>query len=166
MCVALAALEAVVLVTGPGGERSIPIAEFHRLPGDSPHLDTSLGPDELITGVRLPAEGFPDHYTYLKIRDRASYAFALVSVAAALEVDDEEHVTDVRVAWGGAAHKPWRARTVEERLRGGPVDEQRVREAVRAELEAATTSSGTAYKLAMLEGLTARALTRLAGGAR
>ena len=84
MCVALAALEATVQVAGPGGERAIPFAEFHRLPGDEPELDTNLGPSELITAVELPAEGFAKHYTYLKLRDRLSYAFALVSVAAAL----------------------------------------------------------------------------------
>ena len=107
MCVALAALEAVVRVTGPGGERSIPIAEFHRLPGDSPHIDTTLGAGELITAVLLPAEGFPEHFAYLKIRDRTSYAFALVSVAAALRIDGGK-IAEARIALGGVAHKPWR----------------------------------------------------------
>src|SRR4030095_7887906 len=86
MCVALAALEAVVHVTGKNGERTIPLAEFHRLPGDTPHIDTNLRPDEIITSIDLPPKGFADHYAYLKVRDRTSYAFALVSVAVALEV--------------------------------------------------------------------------------
>ena len=120
MCVALAALEAVVFVTGPGGDRSIPIAEFHRLPGDSPHLDTTLGPDELITAVRLPAEGFPEHHAYLKVRDRTSYAFALVSVAAALRMDGAK-IAEARIGLGGVAHKPWRDPDAEAILRGaGP----------------------------------------------
>src|SRR5213076_1353241 len=97
MCVALAALEAVVGVTGPGGERTIPFAEFHRLPGDTPHLDTNLQAGELITAVDLPAKGFAGHHTYLKVRERTSYAFALVSVAAALEMDGDT-VTEARLA--------------------------------------------------------------------
>ena len=114
MCVALAALEAVVHVTGPDGERAIPFAEFHRLPGDTPHLDTNLGPDELITAVDLPAEGFAEHYAYLKVRDRASYAFALVSVAAALR--DRRRHDQPRPASpsGGVAHKPWRDPAAED----------------------------------------------------
>ena len=117
MCVALSSLEAVVRVTGPDGDRSIPMAEFHRLPGDSPHLDTTLGPGELITAVSLPAEGFRDHYSYLKIRDRTSYAFALVSVAAALRMDGGT-IAEARVTLGGVAHKPWRDPDAEAILRG------------------------------------------------
>ena len=107
MCVALAALEAVVHVTGPRGERAIPFADFHRLPGDTPQLDTNLQPDEIITAVELPAEGLRRHYSYLKVRDRLSYAFALVSVAAALEMDGGT-IREARLALGGVAHKPWR----------------------------------------------------------
>ncbi|MCI0458063.1 MAG: xanthine dehydrogenase family protein subunit M [Gemmataceae bacterium] len=117
MCVALAALEAVVRVTGPGGPRTIPFAEFHRLPGDTPHLDTNLHADEIITAVELPAKGFAEHYAYLKVRERTSYAFALVSVAAALEMDGST-VQEARVALGGVALKPWRDRQAEALLRG------------------------------------------------
>ena len=127
MCVALAALEAVVRVTGPGGERSIPFAEFHRLPGDSPHLDTTLEPGELITAVDLPAEGFPEHHAYLKIRDRTSYAFALVSVAAALRMDGGK-IAEARIALGGVAHKPWRDPDAEAILRGAEPTEGQLRE--------------------------------------
>jgi xanthine dehydrogenase YagS FAD-binding subunit len=117
MCVALAALEAVVRVTGPGGERAIAFAEFHRLPVDTPHLDTNLADDEIITAVDLPAQGFPEHHAYLKVRDRASYAFALVSVAAALEMDGDT-ITEARLALGGVAHRPWRDRDAEALLQG------------------------------------------------
>jgi xanthine dehydrogenase YagS FAD-binding subunit len=117
MCVALAALDAVVRVTGPRGERTIPFAEFHRLPGDTPHLDTNLAADEIITAVDLPAQGFAEHHAYLKVRDRASYAFALVSVAAALAMDGDT-IKVARVALGGVAHKPWRDRGPEALLHG------------------------------------------------
>ncbi|KMY85094.1 Periplasmic aromatic aldehyde oxidoreductase, FAD binding subunit YagS [Candidatus Paraburkholderia calva] len=108
MSVALAALDAVVRVSGPQGERTIPFAEFHRLPGERPDLDTTLAPGELITAVDLPPPLFARHSKYLKVRDRASYAFALVSVAAALQMDSNT-VTSARIALGGVAHKPWHA---------------------------------------------------------
>jgi xanthine dehydrogenase YagS FAD-binding subunit len=117
MCVALAALEASVQVTGTSGDRTIPFAEFHRLPGDTPQIDTNLGPDEIITSIDLPAKGFADHYAYLKVRDRTSYAFALVSVAAALEMDGDT-ITETRLALGGIAHKPWRSVDAEAMLNG------------------------------------------------
>ena len=117
MCVALAALEAVVRVTGKDGERTIPFADFHRLPGDTPNIDTTLRPDELVTSIDLPRKGFADHYAYLKVRDRASYAFALVSVAAALELDGDT-ITETRLALGGVAHKPWRDADAEAMLNG------------------------------------------------
>ena len=117
MCVALAALDAVVQVTGPGGDRAIPFDDFHRLPDDRPDVDTNKRPDELITAVDLPVEGFRDHYSYVKVRDRASYAFALVSVAAALRMDGDT-IAEARVALGGVAHKPWRDRAAEASLRG------------------------------------------------
>ena len=119
MCVALAALEAIVHVTGLEGDRAIPFAEFHRLPGDAPHLDTTKRPDELITAVELPAEGFATHHAYRKVRDRASYAFALVSVAAGLRMDGET-IGEARLALGGVAHKPWRDRSAERSLQGQP----------------------------------------------
>ena len=108
MCVALAALDATVQVQGTGGERSIPMNDFHRLPGDTPQIETSLRPDELITAIHLPPLAFAKNSRYRKVRDRASYAFALVSVAAALEIEDGT-IRNVRLALGGVAHKPWRA---------------------------------------------------------
>ena len=119
MSVALAALEAVVHLTGSQGERTLPFAELHRLPGDTPHLDTNVRPDELIVAIELPPRGFPDHFMYLKVRDRQSYAFALVSVAAALEMDGD-HIREGRLALGGVAHKPWRNREAEALLQGKP----------------------------------------------
>lgn len=108
MCVALAALQATVNVMGVQGERQIPFEQFHRLPGDAPQRDTTLHQDELIVSVDLPAQGFGSHYSYLKIRDRLSYAFALVSVAAALRLDKQGTIAEARVALGGVAHMPWR----------------------------------------------------------
>jgi xanthine dehydrogenase YagS FAD-binding subunit len=117
MCVALAALEAKVHVTGPAGERVIAFDDFHRLPGNTPQLDTNLHPNEILTAVELPAQGFARNYSYLKIRDRLSYAFALVSVAAALELEDGT-IKEARLALGGVAHKPWRDKAAEAALRG------------------------------------------------
>ncbi len=117
MCVALAALEAVVNVTGSNGDRSIPIAEFHRLPGNTPWLDNNLQPDEVITSVDLPAKGFPKYFDYVKLRDRSSYAFALVSVAIGIELEGNT-ISDIRIALGGVAHKPWRKPDAEDFLKG------------------------------------------------
>jgi xanthine dehydrogenase YagS FAD-binding subunit len=117
MCVALVALEAVVRVTGKDGDRTIPFADFHRLPGDTPQVDTNLRRGEIITSIDLPRKGFADHYAYLKVRDRTSYAFALVSVAAALEMDGDT-ITETRLALGGVAHKPWRDVDAEAMLTG------------------------------------------------
>jgi xanthine dehydrogenase YagS FAD-binding subunit len=117
MCVALAALDATVSVSGPRGERTIPFLSFHRLPGDEPEKDNTLLKGELITAVTVPYNNFQKHAYYLKIRDRASYAFALVSVAAALEMKDGT-IRQARVALGGVAHKPWRAATAEKFLAG------------------------------------------------
>lgn len=119
MCVAMAALQAVVNVVGPQGQRHIPFDEFHRLPGDTPQKDNTLDPGELITSIDLPAQGFADHYSYLKIRDRLAYAFALVSVAAALRLDNRGHIAEARIALGGVAHKPWRRPAAEKLLVGG-----------------------------------------------
>lgn len=162
MAVAMAALDAVVVVHGPQGERRVPVRDLHRLPGDRPDLDTVLEHGDLVTGVELPFTDAARCSTYLKVRDRASYAFALVSVAAALELDGDV-VRDVRIAWGGVAHKPWRATAAEEALTGQAVDEDAVRAAVDAELADATTTDQTAYKLPMLRGATTRTLLRLAG---
>ena len=117
MCVALAALEAVVRVQGPDGERTIDFADFHRLPGDQPELDNTLKPGELITAIDLPKRGFEKHFTYLKLRDRASYAFALVSVAVGLEMEGST-IKTARFALGGVAHKPWRDPEAEQMLEG------------------------------------------------
>jgi len=117
MCVALAALDAVVHVQGPDGSRQINFADFHRLPGNMPQLDNTLNDAELITGIELPAKGFSQNYSYLKLRDRNSYAFALVSVATVMEIADDE-IKDIRIALGGVAHKPWRVKTAEEFLIG------------------------------------------------
>lgn len=108
MCIALAALEAVVNVSGPNGNRSIAFADFHRLPGDRPDLDNTLEKGEIITSIDLQAEGFPDHYSYLKLRDRHSYAFALVSVATAFKLNGNV-IESARIALGGVAHQPWRS---------------------------------------------------------
>ncbi len=115
MCVALAALGAIVQVVGTGGARSLPFEDFHRLPGDHPEIDTTLATDEIITSVDLPATGFAGHSAYIKVRDRQSYAFALVSVAAGLEIADGL-ITKAGVALGGVAHKPWRNSQLETEL--------------------------------------------------
>lgn len=121
MCIALAALDATVDVEGADGKRSIPMALFHRLPDQEPQHDNAMKPGELVISVTIPASNFGQHHTYLKIRDRLSYAFALVSVAAAIEVKDGE-IADVRVALGGVAHKPWRDRNAEQQLIGSRAD--------------------------------------------
>jgi xanthine dehydrogenase YagS FAD-binding subunit len=117
MSVALAALDALVHIAGPSGERTMALTDFHRLPGDTPHIDTNLGAREIITAIELAPGGFARNYSYLKIRDRLSYAFALVSVAAALELDGNA-ISQARVAVGGVAHKPWRSLEAEKALRG------------------------------------------------
>ena len=145
MCVALAALDATVHLQGATGVRTLPFIEFHRLPGDTPDLDTVLEPGELITAVELPALPLAANSSYRKVRDRASYAFALVSVAAALELDGDR-IKDVRIALGGVAHKPWRALKAEASLRGGPATEQAFRAAAQAELADAAPLRDNAFK--------------------
>ncbi|GHA48131.1 FAD-binding molybdopterin dehydrogenase [Salinimicrobium marinum] len=112
MCVALAALEAKVNVTGPNGERNIPFEDFHRLPGDHPEKDTNLSKDEIITSIDLPANGFAENFSYIKNRDRASYSFALVSIAVGLEMKGNK-IKEARIVLGGVAHKPWRNKEAE-----------------------------------------------------
>ncbi len=162
MAVALCALEAEVLVAGPDGQRRIPIADFHRLPGDDPQRDTVLEHGELVTAVELPPLPFAKVSTYRKVRDRASFAFALVSVAAALDVEDGR-VRDSRIAFGGVAHKPWRALAAEEALRGQPPTEERFRAAADAELERAEPVAGNAFKVPMLRNTLVAVLRGLAG---
>jgi xanthine dehydrogenase YagS FAD-binding subunit len=146
MCVALAALDATVRVRGMGGERAIPIVELHRLPEDTPQIDTTLQPGELITAVELPPMPFARHSLYRKVRDRASYAFALVSVAAALAVEDEK-IVNVRLALGGVAHKPWRAVTAERVLVGATASEEMFKTAVAEELKPARGYKHNAFKI-------------------
>ncbi|RZA24967.1 MAG: xanthine dehydrogenase family protein subunit M [Proteobacteria bacterium] len=117
MCVALAALKATVNVSGSSGDRVIALADFHKLPGLTPHIDSTLSSNEIITSVDLPAEGFSSHYHYLKIRDRLSYAFALVSTAVGLKIEGDG-ILEARIAFGGIAHKPWRIPEAEELLKG------------------------------------------------
>jgi xanthine dehydrogenase YagS FAD-binding subunit len=161
MCVALAALEAVVRVTGPDGDRAIPFAEFHRLPGDTPHLDTNLRPDEIITAVDLPAKGFAEHHAYLKVRDRQSYAFALVSVAAALEMDGDT-ITEARLALGGVAHKPWRDRQAEALLHGKGATRDNFRPVAEALLRDATGFGHNDFKVELAKRAIVRALSQAA----
>jgi xanthine dehydrogenase YagS FAD-binding subunit len=158
MNVALAALDAVVRVQGPGGERQIPIADFHRLPGTTPNVDTNLRDDELIVAVDLPATPFATRSHYLKIRDRASYAFAIVSVAAALEVDASRKITAARIALGGVAHKPWRAQKAEEQLVGKTVDEKTFQAAAETELSAAKGYAHNSFKIELAKRTIVRAL--------
>jgi xanthine dehydrogenase YagS FAD-binding subunit len=167
MCVALAALDAVVQVEGPRGARAIPFADFHRLPGDTPQVDTNLGRDELITAIDLPAasSAFAGHSHYLKVRDRASYAFALVSVAAALEVR-EGVIKQARIGMGGVAHKPWRAREAELALTGARVDEQSFRRAAEAAMRAARGYEHNGFKMELGRRAIVRALTVAAGEGR
>jgi xanthine dehydrogenase YagS FAD-binding subunit len=146
LCVAFAALDAVVHVEGRGGARTLPFGELHRLPGDRPDLDTVLAAGDLITAIELPAMPFAATSTYRKVRDRASYAFALVSVAAALDVVDGQ-VRDVRIALGGVAHKPWRATKAEALLRGGPATEAAFRAAAIAELADARPLRDNGFKI-------------------
>jgi xanthine dehydrogenase YagS FAD-binding subunit len=161
LAVALAALDATLVVHSEAGERRVPFGDLHRLPGRHPEHDTTLQHGDLITAVELAPGPLARGSTYYKARDRASYAFALVSVAAALQLDGDR-VADVRIAWGGVAHKPWRASRAEDALRGQPFSEQAVREAAAAELADAVTSAESAYKPAMVRATTAYVLGRLA----
>ncbi|NJC32955.1 xanthine dehydrogenase YagS FAD-binding subunit [Sphingomonas jejuensis] len=154
MCVALAALDVTVHLDGPDGGRTVPFGDFHLLPGDSPDVETVLRPGELITAVEIAAQPLAARSTYRKVRDRASYAFALVSVAAAIEVDGGT-VRDVRIALGGVAHKPWRAHAAEAALIGQPARSDSFRHAAEAELAAAAPLSGNGFKVE----LAARAIT-------
>lgn len=157
MCVALAALDATVHVKSKRGERSIPFLEFHRLPGDTPHLDNTLQADELITAIELPAKGFADHYTYVKIRDRQSYAFALVSVAAALELDGTT-ITDVRLALGGVAHKPWRDTQAETLLKGKQATRENFQQIAESILANAQGFGHNTFKIELAKRAIVRAL--------
>ncbi len=161
MCVAMAALEAVIRVQGPKGERTIAFEDFHRLPGETPNIETNLQPNELITAVDLPALPFAQRSTYLKVRDRASYAFALVSVAAALELDGGK-IRSVRLALGGVAHKPWRAHKAEQALLGKPPNEASFQAAAEAELAGAKGYQHNSFKIELAKRAITRALATVA----
>lgn len=161
MGTALTALDAVVRVQGPDGARTVPFGEFHRLPGDEPERDTVLGHGELITAIDVPPLPGGARSRYRKIRDRASYAFALVSAAVALEVAGGT-VREVRIGLGGVAHKPWRARTAEEALRGSPATAASFRAAAEAELAAARPLPGNGFKVPLARNVIVGMLTDLA----
>jgi xanthine dehydrogenase YagS FAD-binding subunit len=160
MAVAMVALDAVVHVLGPKGERTIPLVGFHRLPGDEPQRDTVREHGELITAIDLPKLPFATRSHYRKVRDRASYAFALVSVAAAIDVSDGI-VRDVRIALGGVAHVPWRAEKAEAALRGAPATEEMFLRAADAELAAAQPLPGNAFKVPLARNTLVRTLLDL-----
>jgi xanthine dehydrogenase YagS FAD-binding subunit len=161
MCVALAALEAKVHVSGPSGERVIAFADFHRLPGNTPQRDTNLNPNEFITAVELPPKGFPANYTYLKIRDRLSYAFALVSIAAALELEGGT-IKEARLALGGVAHKPWRDTAAEAGLRGKAANQDNFAQAATLLLRDAKGYGHNTFKIDLAHRGIVRALTQAA----
>lgn len=162
MCVALAALDAVVRVQGSKGEREIPLVDFHRLPGNTPDHETNLGADELITAVDLPASKFAVRSHYLKVRDRASYAFALVSAAVALDLGADGTIAAARVALGGVAHKPWRAAAAEKKLTGAKASDKLFREAAAVELAAAKGYKHNSFKIELAKRTIVRALTTAA----
>jgi xanthine dehydrogenase YagS FAD-binding subunit len=162
MAVALAALDAVVVVANPNGNRIIPIAQFHVLPGQTPQVDTVLQPGEMIVSVDLPASPFGLHAHYLKVRDRASYAFALVSVAAALDFD-KGVVRAARIALGGVAHKPWRVAAAEAVLVGHPLSEERCRQAAELVTANAHAYKDNHFKIKLAQRAVVRAL-QVAGG--
>jgi xanthine dehydrogenase YagS FAD-binding subunit len=164
MCVALAALGAIVHVHGTSGARSVPLCELHRLPEDRPDVETMLEPGELITAIQLPPSDLAALSTYRKVRDRSSYAFALVSVAAALELDGDL-IVDARVALGGVAPKPWRAWRAEDALRGQPATEAAFLRAADAELADARPLPGNAFKVELVRRTLAAVLQELTEGA-
>jgi xanthine dehydrogenase YagS FAD-binding subunit len=163
MCVVLVALDAKVHVAGPAGERAIAFADFHRLPGNTPERDTNLEPNEIVTAVELPARGFATNYTYLKIRDRLSYAFALVSVAAALELEGST-IKEARLALGGVAHKPWRDQAAEAALRGQAADPAVFAQAADILLRDAKGYAHNSFKIELARRAIVRALTQAARG--
>jgi xanthine dehydrogenase YagS FAD-binding subunit len=158
MCVALAALDAIVRVRGARGERQIAFGDFHRLPGNTPERDTNLAPDELIIAVDLPVIPFATRSHYLKVRDRASYAFALVSVAVVLDLGSNKTINGARLALGGVAHKPWRANAAEKKLIGQNANEKTFQAAAEAELTAAKGYKYNSFKIELAKRGIVRAL--------
>lgn len=163
MCVALVALDAVVHLQGTAGSRSLALADLHRLPGDHPEVETELQPDELITAIEIPPLRFARRSTYRKVRDRASYAFALVSVAAVIDLDDTGIVRDARLAFGGVAHKPWRASKAEAALKGQAAGRSAFLAAVEAELADALPLNGNAFKIELAKRTFVAVLEELKG---
>ncbi|SJZ56499.1 xanthine dehydrogenase YagS FAD-binding subunit [Chitinophaga eiseniae] len=161
MCIALAALDATVLVAGPKGNRRIPFGEFHRLPGNTPDKDNNLGKGELITGIDIPASPFTQNIYYLKVRDRASYAFALVSVAAALDISNNT-IRSARLAMGGVAHKPWRLHEAEKALIGKTPTIENFRIAATVATQSARTYKHNAFKVPMAQNSLVTALSKAA----
>lgn len=164
LCLPLSALDATVVAEGPDGVRRIPFAEFHRLPGDTPHLDTNLDPRELIVAVEIPTPDWAARSLYRKVRERTSYAFALVSVAAAVDIVDGT-VRDVRLALGGVSHRPHRARAAEEALRGQSATAESFQAAAEIELAAAEPGPQNAFKIPQLRNTIVAVLSQLASPA-
>jgi xanthine dehydrogenase YagS FAD-binding subunit len=160
MCVALAALGAKVLVSGKNGDREIAFHDFHLLPGNTPNIETTLKQGELITSVVIPPLSFAKNSTYRKVRDRASYAFALVSVAAALDIENGT-IKDVRIAMGGVAHKPWRALKSEHVLKGAPANEHSFKSAAEAELKDAKGFEHNRFKIELAKRTIVSVLNQL-----
>ena len=163
MAVAMAALDATVVIAGRKGERRMHFVDFHRLPGDTPQLDNNLGKDELIIAVELPQNNFSKHSYYLKVRDRASYAFALISVAAALDLDASGNIRAARLAMGGVAHKPWRLTNTEKALVGKPATVASFEQAAQIAMQGAKAYKDNAFKLQMAPASIVEALTHAAG---
>ena len=163
MCVALIVLEAMVHMSGPKGDRAIPFADFHRLPGNTPDRDTNLASDEIITAIELPAEGFSRNYSYLKIRDRLSYAFALVSVAAGLKLEGGA-IKEARLALGGVAHRPWRVLDAEKRLIGQLPSRKAFGDAADLILQGAKGFAHNSFKIELARRAIVRTLKQAAAG--
>lgn len=163
MCVALVALDATVHIQRPSGARSMPLRELHRLPGATPEIETELHPDDLITAIEIPALPFARRSTYRKVRDRASYAFALISVAAALETDSAGNVKDVRLALGGVAHKPWRASKAEALLQGQKASAENFAAAAGVELADAIGLRDNTFKIELAKRTIVAVLEELKG---
>lgn len=162
MCVGLAALDAVVVIAGKNGERRLPFTEFHRLPGDHPEKDNHLGPGELIVAVEIPDNNFAKNSYYLKVRDRQSYAFALISVAAALDIENGT-IKHVRLAMGGVAHKPWRLFEAEKSLIGKTVSEDSFQLAAQLAMQGAKSYGYNSFKLKLAPASITEALKHAAG---
>lgn len=162
MNVALVALDAVIMVSGPKGNRKIPMADFHRLPGAHPELDTTLDKKEMITGIVIPDNNFAKNTTYLKVRDRTSYAFALISVAVAMELEGTK-IKDIRLAMGGVAHKPWRLTAAEEMLKGKEASVANFKLAAEVAMKGAKAYEHNAFKLKLAPNTMVQALKTASG---